>query len=62
MREPYTKLNLTNKRGLGGMKKPEASSVSPRDSHRSDAFHQASGELSITDQSRFLNKRMTQPS
>lgn len=53
MHEPYTKLNLTNKRGLGGMKKPEASSVSPRDSNRSgrtaQAFHQTSGDLSLTD-------------
>ena len=35
MREPYQKLNLTNKRGLGGMAKPNGSSVSPKDTSRS---------------------------
>ena len=69
LHEPYHRVNLANTRGLGGMKKgPSQSSMSPKHSSRTNitqinAFHQGSGDLSVNQESsRFLTKRMTQPS
>ena len=50
MHEPYHRVNLTNTRGLGGMKNgPSQSSMSPKMSSRSNIndFNQVSGDLSV---------------